>query len=66
MTVGSVKLDKAAEFLIKIQTKNQLKHSLKIKKEEYSKLIQHPEFVDECNLLQNEIKVIEYELSKYD
>ncbi|WP_405296363.1 hypothetical protein [Methanobrevibacter sp.] len=58
--------DKSKAFLRKIQTKNQLKHSLKMKQDEYSKLIQHPEFVDECNLLQNEIKEIEYELSKYD
>lgn len=58
--------DKAKQFLRKIQSKNQLKADLKKKKAELAKLIQHAEFIDEINVLRNEIKEIEIELLKFE
>lgn len=58
-------MDKAKQFLIKIQDKNHLKAVLKRKKTELAKLSQHPEFIDEILELREEIKYIELELKKF-
>lgn len=59
-------MDKAEQFLRKIQSKNQLKHDLKNKKAVYVKLMQYPDLIDEALHIQEEIKLIECELAKFD
>ena len=54
--------DKAKQFLYKIQSRNQLRQVLKEKKRIYSKLVQHPECLEEALIVKSEISAMELEL----
>lgn len=64
--MGVCCMDKSKQFLLKIQSKNQLRVLLKQKKAEYSKALRHPELLDEVGRLKEEISSIELELAAYD
>ena len=55
-------VDKAKQFLYKIQSRNQLRQVLNEKREIYAEMVQHPECLEETLILKSEISAIELEL----
>lgn len=57
-------MDKAKQFLMKIQSKNKLRQTLNEKKQVYAKMVQHPEMLAETLVVKAEIDAIELELNE--